>query len=265
MLRRSSRLTRGEGLAAISLQKRLASEVAPSLASNKKPEAPPAENSTAKKSSTKEPSAKKLGKSPKESITASRAREEAAWHDGVQLVLGCDEAGRGPLAGPVVAAACALPASAALIPGIGDSKTITDEAAREALYEQIIATPGVQWSARVVSAQRIDEINILMASLEAMRLSLTDVLIDAPATRRALALVDGPFSPWKEGYKVQIHAVCPILDPSLHAPSSPVSTQHSKSRCLPLRLISPLSLSKAAMARYTASRRRQLSPRCAIT
>jgi ribonuclease HII len=131
---------------------------------------------------------------------ASRSREEAAWGDGIPLVIGCDEAGRGPLAGPVVAAACALPASVAPILGVGDSKTITDEAAREALYERIVSTPGVRWSARIVSASRIDEINILMGSLEAMRLSIVDVL-KASEAPRALALVDGPFSPWKEGEK----------------------------------------------------------------
>ena len=132
---------------------------------------------------------------------ANRSREEAAWARGVELCIGCDEAGRGPLAGPVVAAACALPASAARLPGVCDSKMIGDEAAREALYEQLVATPGIVWSARVISAARIDEINILMASLEAMRLSITDVIKDSPGTTSALALVDGPFSPWKEGPK----------------------------------------------------------------
>lgn len=72
--------------------------------------------------------------------------------------------------------------------------------ATQALYEQIVATPGVLWSARVVSAARIDECNILMGSLEAMRLSIVDVLSTAQPAR-ALALVDGPFSPWKEGDK----------------------------------------------------------------
>jgi len=58
----------------------------------------------------------------------------------------------------------------------------------------------VRWSARVVSAHRIDEINILMASLEAMRLSVVDVL-ESSGAGTALCLVDGPFSPWKEGAK----------------------------------------------------------------
>lgn len=133
---------------------------------------------------------------------ASTAREASARADGVELIVGCDEAGRGPLAGPVVAAACAFSPGAEPIPGVGDSKSIADEAEREALYEQIVAAPGVVWSARVVSAARVDEVNILMASLEAMRLSIVDVLGASqrrPAT--ALALIDGPFSPWKEGEK----------------------------------------------------------------
>ena len=132
---------------------------------------------------------------------ATTQREEAAWARGVQLCIGCDEAGRGPLAGPVVAAACALPATAARIPGVSDSKTIVDEAAREEIYAQIVGTPGVVWSASVVSASRIDEVNILMASLEAMRLCVTDVLQRKPQVTRALALIDGPYSPWKEGEK----------------------------------------------------------------
>lgn len=149
------------------------------------------------------PAAKKAAKKarpPHPLAHASRAREEAAWAAGTLLVVGSDEAGRGPLAGPVVAAACALPASAAPIPGVGDSKTITDEAERERLYEAIIATPGVRWSARVVGAERIDDINILMASLEAMRLSVVDVLTASPE-KAAIALIDGPYSPWKEGPK----------------------------------------------------------------
>ena len=152
---------------------------------------------------TAKPAAAKAAKAAGQSaplMHASRAREEAAWAAGTPLVVGCDEAGRGPLAGPVVAAACSLPASAPPIPGVGDSKTITDEAERERLYEAIVAAPGVRWSARVVDAARIDDINILMASLEAMRLSIVDVLT-ASAPKSALALVDGPFSPWKEGAK----------------------------------------------------------------
>jgi len=91
--------------------------------------------------------------------------------------MGIDEAGRGPLAGPVVAAAVILPQN---IPGIADSKTLTNESHREELYEKIMATPGVQWAVAVVDAKRIDAINILQASLEAMRFAAQALI--APAS-----------------------------------------------------------------------------------
>ena len=100
----------------------------------------------------------------------------------IRYVLGVDEAGRGPLAGPVVAAAVWLPID---IPGIIDSKKITAEAAREALYEQIMlaaldgASSEIKWAVAVVDAQRIDEINILQATLLGMRMSL-QALMDCP-------------------------------------------------------------------------------------
>ena len=78
---------------------------------------------------------KKSKKNPEET-SLPRAREtsllKAQKHS---HILGIDEAGRGPLAGPVVTAACYFPPSSPLIPGIGDSKTITDESERERLYE----------------------------------------------------------------------------------------------------------------------------------
>ncbi|EFJ30218.1 ribonuclease H11, partial [Selaginella moellendorffii] len=81
-------------------------------------------------------------------------------------VIGVDEAGRGPLAGPVVAAACIIPEDVD-IQGIDDSKKLTAEK-REQLYSQITSTPGVRFSICVVDAPRIDEINILQATMEAM-------------------------------------------------------------------------------------------------
>lgn len=160
---------------------------------------------------------------------ASRAREEAAWARKT-FVVGCDEAGRGPLAGPVVAAACSLPADVDPIPGVGDSKTITDEAEREALYDKIVNTPGVVWSARVVSASRIDEVNILMASLEAMRLSVVDVLQQAQP-KEALALIDGPFSPWKEGVKYADFQL-PAPPPSVSLKVEPIKGGDAKVYCI---------------------------------
>lgn len=81
------------------------------------------------------------------------------------VVAGCDEAGRGPLAGPVVAAAVILDPLRP-IPGLADSKTLS-EARREALYEQIMKSAMAVGVGRANAAE-IDEINILQASLRAM-------------------------------------------------------------------------------------------------
>jgi len=90
--------------------------------------------------------------------------ERVLWRHGCQVV-GVDEAGRGPLAGPVVAAACILPEGAAL-PGVNDSKQLTEKQ-REAAFGPIQET-ALGWGIGVVDAARIDEINILQATFEAM-------------------------------------------------------------------------------------------------
>lgn len=97
-------------------------------------------------------------------------------------VAGIDEAGRGPLAGPVVAAAVILD-KRAIPDGLDDSKKLTAER-REALFEELCGTAEI--AVAVVSALRIDRINILQASLAAMREALA-----ALSTRPACALVDG--------------------------------------------------------------------------
>lgn len=91
--------------------------------------------------------------------------EAGLVRDGYQLVCGLDEAGRGPLAGPVVASAVILDPDN--IPdGLHDSKQLT-AARREALFELILASSEVAIAS--VSAAEIDRTNILIASLEAMR------------------------------------------------------------------------------------------------
>lgn len=74
----------------------------------------------------------------------TRAAEQALWAQGFKAVAGVDEAGRGPLAGPVVAAAAMLPPDAEF-PGLNDSKQMTEEA-REELYQQLTAHPEVTWA-----------------------------------------------------------------------------------------------------------------------
>lgn len=82
------------------------------------------------------------------------------------LICGIDEAGRGPLAGPVVAGAVILPKNCTIL-YLNDSKKVS-ESKREELYEEI-KEKAVSWAVGAASPQRIDEINILQATYEAMR------------------------------------------------------------------------------------------------
>lgn len=109
--------------------------------------------------------------------------ERVLWRRGYRAVAGVDEAGRGPLAGPVVAAAVILPPDAHL-PGVDDSKRLT-EREREAACD-LIVSQAVAWSTGVVGVERIDAINIRNAALEAMRLALAGLQVPAD-----YVLVDG--------------------------------------------------------------------------
>ncbi|QIO99056.1 ribonuclease HII [Bradyrhizobium symbiodeficiens] len=128
----------------------------------------------------KAPAAKVAGKSAgKKGIIAIASptfrRERALIKRGVWPVAGCDEAGRGPLAGPVVAAAVILDPDR--IPrGIDDSKRLTAEE-RERLFDKICAT--AQVSVAVASPSRIDRDNILRASLWALKRAVV-ALPEAP-------------------------------------------------------------------------------------
>lgn len=95
--------------------------------------------------------------------------DQAYRRKGVRALCGVDEAGRGPLAGPVVAAAVIF-APETIIPGINDSKKLSEKK-REALFDKIVAEAQA-YSYALVSPARIDEINILQASLEAMRIAV---------------------------------------------------------------------------------------------
>lgn len=90
------------------------------------------------------------------------------------FVCGVDEAGRGPLAGPVCAAACILPPDICFR-WLDDSKKVTPKR-REVLYDEI--TQGaIAWAAVMVGAERIDEVNILQADYEAMREALSQLSV----------------------------------------------------------------------------------------
>lgn len=111
--------------------------------------------------------------------------EEAAFTRGLSRICGVDEAGRGPLAGPVVAAAVVLNPDD--IPdGLNDSKMLSKKK-REAVYEEIIAR--TQWAVGEASVQEIDQINILRASHLAMERAVSQLM---PVE---LALIDGNMIP----------------------------------------------------------------------
>ena len=109
--------------------------------------------------------------------------ENSLYSETVQLICGVDEAGRGPLAGPVCAAAVILPRDLQ-IPGLTDSKKLTDKKRRELF--PVIQEQAVAYGIGLASEQEIDEINILQAPFLAMRRAL-----DQLSVRPDLALIDG--------------------------------------------------------------------------
>ncbi|MCH5166396.1 MAG: ribonuclease HII [Erysipelotrichales bacterium] len=109
--------------------------------------------------------------------------ERVLYNKGINLIAGVDEVGRGPLCGPVVACACILPENY-FLEGLNDSKKVSEKK-REKLYE-ILINDAVSYGLGIVSPRRIDEINILEASKEAMKEAINNlntkpehVLIDA--------------------------------------------------------------------------------------
>lgn len=109
--------------------------------------------------------------------------EDQYFAQGFQLVCGVDEAGRGPLAGPVCAAAVILPAHID-IPGLDDSKKMSDKRRRELF--PIIKEKAVAYGISLVDHQKIDEINILQATLLAMEQAISQLSV-----KPDIALIDG--------------------------------------------------------------------------
>jgi len=92
--------------------------------------------------------------------------ENTAYEKGYNLVCGVDEAGRGPLAGPVCAAAVVLP-KGLILEGVDDSKKLTEKK-REALFD-VITEQALDWSVAFATVEEIEEINILNAAMLAMK------------------------------------------------------------------------------------------------
>ena len=109
--------------------------------------------------------------------------EEQYYQRGYKCVCGIDEAGRGPLAGPVVAASVVFERGT-VIEGLDDSKKLSEKK-RDALYDEIIQK-ALDYSITISTEKEIDEINILQATFKAMRAAVANLKI-----KPDMALVDG--------------------------------------------------------------------------
>lgn len=109
--------------------------------------------------------------------------EKGLFAQGYQLICGVDEAGRGPLAGPVCAAAVILPKNID-IPGLNDSKKLSDKRRRELF--PVIKELAIAYAVVLVDEKTIDEINILQATFRAMERAVSNL-----TTKPDFVLVDG--------------------------------------------------------------------------
>ena len=109
--------------------------------------------------------------------------EQQYLKDGFKLIAGIDEAGRGPLAGPVCAAAVILPADCVIV-GLNDSKKLSDKQRRELF--PVIVENAVAYGIGFASEQEIDDINILQATLLAMERAVAKLSV-----RPDILLIDG--------------------------------------------------------------------------
>jgi ribonuclease HII len=111
--------------------------------------------------------------------------ERALRRVGIEPIAGVDEAGRGACAGPLVAGAAILPPGrAGIVPGLADSKLLTEKA-RERCYEQVVGR-ATAWSVVVISSEECDRLGMHVANVEALRRAVA--LLDVPP---AYVLTDG--------------------------------------------------------------------------
>lgn len=115
--------------------------------------------------------------------------ERKAYQSGANIVAGIDEAGRGPLAGPVVAAAAILPQNFRH-KTLTDSKKLSADQ-REKIFAELAQNPAIAWAVGISEVEEIDRYNILRATWRAMHLALTRLTV-----RPDHVLVDGLALPW---------------------------------------------------------------------
>lgn len=100
--------------------------------------------------------------------------EKNLYDTGIKYIVGIDEAGRGPLAGPVVVGAVILKPDS-FIEGVNDSKKVSEKK-REILYEKI-TEEAIDWSVGIVNQEEIDEINILNATKKALKMAIMNLKV----------------------------------------------------------------------------------------
>ena len=109
--------------------------------------------------------------------------EEELYSQGVTSIAGIDEAGRGPLAGPVVVACVVMPRGS-MIEGVNDSKKVAEKK-REKLYEEII-NEAVAYESGIISQEEIDRINILNATKEGLTTAIKEMEKDLQEKQREI-------------------------------------------------------------------------------
>ncbi len=115
-----------------------------------------------------------IERKPGEKFSCSLRFERSLYRQGIYRIAGIDEAGRGPLAGPVVAAAVMLPPNFRLS-GLNDSKQLSG-LARECYYEALVSNPEVRFGIGIASVAEIDQINILRATHLAMQRAVSGLV-----------------------------------------------------------------------------------------
>ena len=109
-----------------------------------------------------------------ERLKLLKADEEKLHEKNIEYIAGIDEAGRGPLAGPVVVGVVIMPKDS-MIEGVNDSKKVSEKK-REKLYDEI-TNEAIAWGVGIVDQNRIDEINILNATKEAVTMAISSLKV----------------------------------------------------------------------------------------
>lgn len=122
----------------------------------------------------------------KERLDNLKKFESNLYKEGTKLIIGIDEAGRGPLAGPVAVGAVVMKPDSEL-EWVNDSKKVTEKR-REILFDKI-KEDALAWSVQLISQQEIDELNILQATKKGLHLAVEDI-INQLGTKPDIILVD---------------------------------------------------------------------------